>query len=483
MRHPQTSRRKLTAFLTVAVLTLFACQAVTGATPTPLPTAAPPPAEPTATQPIPTATMAPEPEPTATQPETADPLPTQATDPLPPAADGTLAVTQVRGFFDNLDSWRVIGLVQNGTDRAVDQVEIEVVVFDDSDQAIYTEVTRTDVSIVDVGETVPFSLFIFEDLSNPTRFAAEIVGRSISDEEQAPVEVRRVSALVDDDGDMHISGELVNNNDYPIEVDSLAAATFFPDGVIMAADSHDVSVRYLAPGEDGPFRVSLIAPQGGVDRVDDYAIYLSAVETEAESVVDVAIGDAFNFYDVWDDFHLVGEVTNEGALPLDLNLIAAVYDADDNVLDVAEESLSINELKPGESLPYEFDSWGILNYSNSIFDLAETYTIQIDRYWTWEATTRYADLTTIDDAVTFDEYNGDYTGTIVNETDETYSGAVIVIYLVDKETGAIVGLGQDFSYDELPPNGTYDYEVYMDIYDDFDPAAVDAVYLVKGERQ
>ena len=81
--------------------------------------------------------------------------------------------------------------------------------------------------------------------------------------ERATVRVEGVTFVVDDDGDLHITGNLVNKTETPIQISGLGAATFEDNGDLYTADSHAVIVHHLDPGEDGPFRVSMTGPESG----------------------------------------------------------------------------------------------------------------------------------------------------------------------------------------------------------------------------
>ena len=172
---------------------------------------------------------------------------------------------------------------------------------------------------------------------------------------------------------------------------------------------------------------------------------------------------------------------------LGIELIAAIFDSnrEDNpdalAIDAASTSPPIYGVAPGETVPFDFDFWGPLNYKTGSTDLVEYYAIRWDPYWTWTSSTEYVPLSTNNDIHEFDDYGGEFTGQVVNDTDAAVDGAVIIVNLYSKETGELVITGYDSIYDPIEAGDTAIYEVYLDTPDNFDPEIVDFEIVVKGE--
>lgn len=88
-------------------------------------------------------------------PTTAAVKPTGPADPTAPAISGDLEVVAVSGYQGRNDDWHVVGLVTNGTDRAVDSIEIEVGILDASGTSLYSEVANASLYNLAPGETSP----------------------------------------------------------------------------------------------------------------------------------------------------------------------------------------------------------------------------------------------------------------------------------------------------------------------------------------
>ena len=152
------------------------------------------------------------------------------------------------------------------------------------------------------------------------------------------------------------------------------------------------------------------------------------------------------------------------------------------MIDAATTDLALDVLAPGETLPVDFDFWGPMSYIDGYFgEAAKDYTIQVEPYWTWDTDDVLVDLATQNDANEFDEYDGTFTGEILNNSDVTMDRATILIYFVDLNTDEIIGIGYDWVFDEIAPGGVAEYTVNIDIPDGFDISSAEYQVVVRGE--
>lgn len=469
-------RTRMALLSVLATIIIFACQVGSAPTPTPAPTNTP---LPTNTPVPPTNT----PEPTAVPTE----VPTEAPADVPTEAAGEptgdiIAIDQVHGFYDLYDTLNVVGLVTNNTSRAIDNIEVEVEIFDAAGASLYKETTYVDLYTIAPGESTPFSLYVFDDIPNADNFVATVVGNSVTDLERATVDVANSVMTIDDDGSVHLTGELVNNTDQPVLINSLAGAVFNANGEIIISESYNVMIRYLDPGDSGPFRVTITGPKDGTADLTDYKIYIDAEVTNAVTPFNVTVSDAINYSDDYDDLHLVGQVVNNGDLTLNVYLVAGLYDAEGNVIDAASLTLPFTALKPGEMSPYDFDFWGAVNNTSGLLDKATEYSVQVDAWWTYETSTEMFDLTTANDNFTFDSFGGTLTGQVVNNSGGPIGSATVVVYFVSKETGLVVGMGDTYVYEEIADGASLEYTLYLYPEAGFDLSTVDYFIIVKGQR-
>jgi hypothetical protein len=241
-------------------------------------------------------------------------------------------------------------------------------------------------------------------------------------------------------------------------------------------------VRHLDPGEDGPFRVTMSGPEGGTANIGEYEIYIDAEVANPVEIYDFAITEFHHYYiDTYDSFHLVGEVTNNNDEFFTISLVAGIYDADGNVVDAATTDIPTFSIAPGETLPYDFQYWGPLNYKDGTIDIASNYYVQWDPYWTWSSSTEYIELTTENDNTEVSTYQVTFTGDVLNDSGDEVDGATVIISLYDIESGDLVATGYGGIYDPIAPNATTAYQVWIDTPADFDIDSVEIAIVAKGD--
>ncbi len=462
----------------VLIMSILACGG-SPATPTNPP---PPPATNTPVPPPPTATQPPVVEPTATEAVAVEPTATEETttggDERTP---GQINILKVASFKDSFDDWNIIGLVANDTDRIVEDIQIEVEIFDASNVSIYknTDSVTLDLYTVGPGEITPFHLWVTDDLPGADTFVATVIGNNVSSAERGLAEIGEITQLVDEYDTVYLIGEVTNTDSQPILVSGIAAATFDAAGEMIAAASESVSLHYLDPGESGPFRINLTGAEGSSADVTDFEIYTDIQIYSEQPSYDISgLDDMYDYMDGYDNIHLVGEFLNNEAKALNISAIAAIYDADGKILDACSGSVAFYPAS-GEKVPFDCDSWGPLNWIDGTYDTADTYVIFIDRYWTWEAFSEEITLTSSEDEASYDGDQGTFTGKAVNNSAGKVDSATVVIAIYDS-SGKLIATDWDWIFDEIDVNGTADYEVYVSLPPDFVKENATIVVIVKG---
>jgi hypothetical protein len=413
---------------------------------------------------------------------TTEATPTVETTPEKPAPENSVYVKTVNGYRDDLGYLHVVGLVTNNTDQPVNNLEVEVNIADSNGNTLLVEITTTSLYTLAPGETSPFSYWVSEDVSNADRYSASIVGQSTAEIDRATLKIEGVMLTIDDLGDLHLTGKLVNNTVNPVQIESLAAATFDENGNLYTADSHLVIVRHLDPGEDCPFRVTMTGPTDMTSNIEEYEIYLDAINADPIEIFDFTTSDSHYYYfDAFDSFHLVGEVTNNNDEFFTISLVAGIYDAEGNVVDAATTDIPTFSIAPGETLPYDFQYWGPVDYKTGAIDLGSNYYVQWDPFWTWASSSQYVDLTTQNDINTVDESQVTFTGEILNDSGDEIDSATVIVSLYDSQNGILVATGYGAIYEPINPNASAAYEVWIDIPADFDFSTVEYTIAAKGD--
>ena len=179
----------------------------------------------------------------------------------------------------------------------------------------------------------------------------------------------------------------------------------------------------------------------------------------------------------------MGELTNNAEETLNVSMIAALLDANGNVIDVTSGYLPFYSIAPGETLPYDVDGWSVVNYIDGYFDeMADTYHIWVDYYWVYPSSYELTALT-IDEATDEHEIkdtSATFTGNVVNQTDVTMESVIVVVTLHDKATGMPIATNHSYLSDDLLAGASGAYEVTLWLPLDLDPDTVEYRILVKG---
>ena len=226
-------------FIGTTAFAILACTCSTlgiGEEPTPTPLTPTP--APTATLPLeaPTATLLP----VATElPPTPEPPPTK------PTGDAELEILDVNGYQDKFDSVFISGLIQNNSGTPVQDITVEIEVFDSTDASIYKDTTFAHLFTVLPGQQTTFSYSVFDELVDPARFEATVVDATVRDSppDSVTAEHQNVRLIFDDAGDVHLTGELVATDGGPVQIVSLAGGLFDGDGNLLAAGTSSLSER------------------------------------------------------------------------------------------------------------------------------------------------------------------------------------------------------------------------------------------------
>jgi hypothetical protein len=398
-----------------------------------------------------------------------------------PVPQGELGVANIHAFQDEFDSWVVVGLLVNNSDRAMDAIEIEINALDLNSISLYNELVYPALYSLGPGDTSPFSTWIWEDLPSVQEFSATIVGFSVSNVEQVDLEVRGTRMSLGN-GDVHITGELVNTNDSPVQIGNIAAATFDSEGRLITAGSDVVAISYLDPEESGPFRITMDKPADDSIAIADFSIYTNAEITIEQDLYDISFLEIRDYYDSDGDYHLVGELQNNTEFNLSISLLASIFDVAGNVLDAEDVDLPVYSVAAGERMFFDFNGWYPLNTVDGLAAQADTYVIQTDSNWTWETETTYADLDVNDGGFEYDPFWGlTFTGSVINNTGVSANSGEVIVVLRDKESDSLLAMGYISLWDEIPPGSTMDYEVFVEIESDFNLEGFDFVVIAKGE--
>jgi hypothetical protein len=431
-------------------LTILACGGGAAATATTAPT----------NTPRPTATEAPEEEPTEEPEEepTEEPEeePTEEPEEEPTEqgiAAGEISISGSNAYVDEYDYVHIVGLIFNDTEEPVSFVELTLELVDGNGETVLTDFDDAPVDEVTFspflwtigpGETSPFDYTVYTDDRDPSDWEYTVRVTDFSDGfvERGELEIINDQITADEFGTLYLTGELVNLNDEPVLVNSLAAALFDDGDNVLAGDASYNYARYLAPNGDEsgndrtPFSISLDGP---VPDASSYIVYWDADLTDAlDTTTGLRIDLAGAYVDDFDDLHVVAAVSSEAEDLLSVQLVAGLYAEDGTVLDSATLWVPVY-LGPGDAVPISFDFFSSVNSNPDELARVSNYSVQFDAYGTYETSFDVVALNTANEASeTGSNGRVDFTGDVVNDSGEALSSAIVVLALYDTEDNLVI---------------------------------------------
>lgn len=375
-------------------------------------------------------------------------------------------------YQDVFGYWNIHGLLTNTADYAIGSAEIEVNLLDENDTLVETETFYASTNGIAPGDTQPFSFRLSGTVTSLDHYEFNVLQLKRVEMDPVQLESSGMSITESENGIVSITGEVQNNSDQPAAIYSIKAALFSAAGEIITTESCQVCTRYLDPGDSGPFQFLIFGhPSEAV--VDHYEIYFS-VETAAHiEGFETTFSEQIHAYtDPAGNFHILGDIQNNGNQILDLRLLATFYDQNQQIVGASAYDLPMNSLVPGESSPYDISLIGPTS--------AADWSIQVDLAGSRVVDSPSFILSTTGDEDNITEYLSTFSGQAVNDTGETLNIVLVVIGLREKSTGRLVGLSYSMLTGEFSPGSTIEYNLTISPDPQIDPGSLEKFIITRG---
>ena len=404
--------------------------------------------------------------------------PTVASEVVP----GQVNVRETTGFSDEYNYWYVYGLVSNDSEQAVSGIEIEIKLLDANGNVLYTDTTNTANLTLDAGESSPFTFYTYESVSGVESVSAAVINSLPTSIGRAGLDFSGVQVWYDEAfNDVYVSGNVTNNNAEAVNIHGLAGTLRDANGALATANVAYPFLHHLEAGISAPFNIMFDAPYDQGAALTDYAFYLDAEFASATTYYNLVTSqEHYGYLDAYEDFHLVGILTNNSDAYLNVRLLAGIYDEAGNCIDASSLFLPM-AVAPGESMPYDFDLWGALDSSREAYESATQFEIFIDWYSTYEAYLIPSVISTTDDNNTYDGYTATFTGNVLNNSGRDLDSATIIVSLYDRTTGELIATDYSHTTGPISNNSAVPYTANLYPQADFDPTNVEFTITTYGQ--
>lgn len=417
--------------------------------------------------------------PTAVAPTQA-PAPTEAPKPTdaPVSGGGDVEVSQVIYYADEFSTYHVVGLIKNNGSSALNNIELIIEAKDAAGNTLLTDFDNNPVDTTTFypltsnlfpGEMTAFDYSLYnESGAAPDKVIVSFSKADNSREKRGNVVVENAQ-LFNDGGSFYLTGELVNKSDKPAYVEDLAGAIFSSQGEIMGADWTTTVAYYLTPAGDSsgmdrtPFVISINGPEDIPH--DKWELYVDAIESKSYEVPELYVAFTNNYFDDMGSFHIVGTLENRDPnRTFSTYLLAGLYDANGVVVDAVSTSLPMY-ITPGQLMVFDTTYFSVVDWYQSQADLVDTFTVQLDPYWTYESPYDVVALEATNVNQTLEGATATFTGDVTNSSGKELSWISVQVNLYEGDViiasnyTTIFPDGDSFA---AGSTGSFDLNIYLD---------------------
>lgn len=374
------------------------------------------------------------------------PKPTKTT---APAAE--IEVISAYGYKDTVGYYNVVGLLQNNLEMAAYGIELTIEIKDAQGQTLLRDkddkpINSTTFSpafnTVPAGKQVPYSYNCYVGKTNPAGASYTVTVTDYQETEAANVKLEVLNTQIASDGSagIYLTGEIVNAEDTPIDLYTLAGALLNEHDLVIAVTSYATTARILAPAGDAagldrsPFRIQLNNPD---DAGLQWRLYWSAAPVTSPSDYDVSVEALTSYADRRGQYHVVAQITNNTQELLSIRAIAGLYTEAGIVLDADQASLPLY-FEPGAVYPVDAHFFSNVNYNDAETSKIDTWTIQIDPGGVYVPSRTVVTLETAEDSIPeIVDGKVTYTGSVTNTSTENLSAIHVLVYLQDPQDNIV----------------------------------------------
>jgi hypothetical protein len=396
-----------------------------------------------------------------------------------------LEISSTSSYTDTLNYYNVSGEVVNHTNQVAVHIMLSLSITDQAGDSLLRDENGNYVDHVEIqpyfaevepGEATPFTYNLYVEGVKPARYEVTIQSFDQSplvETEKISIENMKMTTM--DDGNIAITGELVNQSPKHVEVYPVTGTLFDDTDTVLVATSTLTYVRYLNPAGDAngrdrsPFFIRIYGP---LQNVSQYKVQVRAVENTMTPSTDMDVRITGSYVDVHGTYHLVGTVTNNGSEQILPRVIGSLYDPDKKtVLDVAGTSAPLY-LNAGESAPFDLNTFELINSLSTAQVSHLVKIVEPDLYWTDITDSKVVSLEANDIQVARDGLDWTVSGTVLNTSQKTLIGAIVVVLFLDKDlqviaTNSII-VSPAMGSDVMRPEDSNDFSIPVYVAEDWD---------------
>jgi hypothetical protein len=165
---------------------------------------------------------------------------------------------------------------------------------------------------------------------------------------------RNKFSYVDSIGYFHVVGEVQNNAPESMKFVDITATFYDAAGKVVGTDFGYTDMDTLLPAQTSPFEILLTDEQQS-QKIDNYKLSVSGDQTFESKPANLKLNVGDSFTDSINNYHVVGEVTNQGDEVTKFVRVAgdAFYNDQNRLVAVGSSYTDPSDLSLGATAPFE----------------------------------------------------------------------------------------------------------------------------------
>jgi hypothetical protein len=161
------------------------------------------------------------------------------------------------------------------------------------------------------------------------------------------------ASYVDSIGHFHVVGEVQNNAPESMKFVEITATFYDAAGKVVGTGSGYTDMDILLPAQTSPFEILLTDEQQS-QKIDNYKLSVSGDETFESKPANLKLNVGDSFTDSINNYHVVGEVTNQGdQVTKFVKVAGAFYNDQNQLVAVGSSYTDPSDLSPATTAPFE----------------------------------------------------------------------------------------------------------------------------------
>lgn len=391
-----------------------------------------------------------------------------------------LNIDNLSSKIDDNQVVHILGLVHNNSISPINDIEIALKVYDDDGYVLEVKKTSPFLSNLQPDQSSPFAIVLEGNNQKIGRITAVIENFQLSQIEAPEIKISNESLSIGLDQVFYLSGEIQNDSYEPIIIDTIAAGLYDKNQYLLSASEDSESIHYLDPGEISPFQITFTKSVPSRSSITEFQTYIEAHKSAPKSNFDLLLGNiSSSFSNHPSRFHLSGEITNKTDQNLLVSLISGIYDKRGYLLDVSRTTLPI-PISTGETLPFHFIDWQVIDENNDYVEAAARYSVQWDPYSTSPINSRYIHLKTFPEEIILQTTNITLLGKVFNDTEFVLKDIVIFGTLYERNSGKIIATDSMILDQIIHQGQIVDYQFVYNLNERFQQDEIISATIAKG---